>query len=119
MIVDNLLCFLNTAVNYLSSETLFDLALCFYSHEIIKSKTTLANLLHKDISWRRDPEKKKRDLKDVVDWMKELKDLRVKVKIVSDSYKGMPSVGLEFIGPLIVNIVNISKEVAKLNENPS
>ena len=114
IIVDNLLCFLNTAVNDFSSETLFDLAFCFYSHEIIKqSKTALANLLHKDISWRRDPEKKKKDLKDVVDWMKELKDLRVKVKFVSDSYKGMPPVGLEFIGPLIVNI---SEEVTKLNE---
>ena len=103
MIVDNLLCFLNTAINDFSSETLFDLAFCFYSHEIIKqSKTALANLLHKDISWRHDPEKKMKDLKDVV-----------KVKFVSGSYKGMPPVGLEFIGPLIVNI---SEEVTKLNE---
>ena len=114
LLLDNLLCFLNTAINYFSSETLFDLACCFYLHEIIKqSKTALANLLHKDISWRRDPEKKKKDLKDVVDWMKDLKDSRVKVKFVSESYKGMPPVGLEFIGPLIVNV---SEEVTKLNE---
>ena len=68
IVVDNLLCFLTTAKADFSGSSISDLACCFYSHENIKqSKTVLANLLHKDISWRRDPEKKKKDLKDVTD----------------------------------------------------
>ena len=113
IVVDNLLCFLTTAKADFSGNSLFDLACCFYSYENIKqSKTVLANLLHKDISWRRDPEKKKKELKDVTDWTNELQESKVKVKFVSDSYKGMPPVGLDFIGPLISNL---SDEVTKIN----
>ena len=83
IIIDNLLCFLTSATADFSNDTLFDLALCFYSHENIKnSKTTLGNLLHKDISWRRDPEKKKKDLNDVVDSLQALEDSKVRVKYI-------------------------------------
>ena len=65
-IIDNLLCFLNSAFTDFSGDGILDVAFSFYSHENIKaSKTTLANLLHKDIVWRKDPEKKRKDLKDV------------------------------------------------------
>ena len=97
-----------------STESLFDLACCFYSHENIKqSKSILGNLLHKDITWRRDPQKKKKDLRDVLDWLKDLRESKIKAKFVADSYKGIPPVGLEFVGPLISNL---SDEVTKLNE---
>ena len=114
VIIDNLLCFLSTAVADFSSESLFYLACCFYSHKNIKqSKSTLGNLLHKDITWRHNPEKKKKDLRDVLDWLKDLRESKIKAKFVADSYKGMPPVGLEFVGPLISNL---SDEVTKLNE---
>lgn len=114
IIIDSLLCFLNSASTDFSEDALLDLAHCFYSHEMIKSsKTTLANHLHKDIIWRRDPEKKKKDLRDVMDFLKELSSAKKKIKFVCDSYKGMPPVGLEFIGPLIANLNN---DVAKIND---
>ena len=114
VIIDNLLCFLNSAAADFSNDVLCDLAHCFCSHENIKnSKTTLANLLGRDISWRRDPEKKKKDLKDVMDFLKELTDSKAKCKFVCNSYKGMPPVGLDFIGPLISNL---SEEVTKIND---
>ena len=113
VIVDNILCFLSTAAKDFSEDTLFDLAYCFYSYEKIKeSKATISNLLKKDISSRRDPEKKKKELTDVTTLMKELKESEIKVKFVSDSYKGMPPVGFEFIAPLIANL---SEEVTKIN----
>ena len=50
IITDSLLCFLSSAQNDFSCDTLFELACSFYSHELIKSsKTTLATLLGKDI----------------------------------------------------------------------
>lgn len=113
IIIDGLLCFLKSASGDFSEDALFDLAHTFYSHESIKtSKTTLANLLHKDITWRRDPEKKK-DLRDVVNFLKEISDAKRKIKFLSDSYKGMPPIGLEFIGPLISNLAG---EVTKIND---
>ena len=113
-IIDSLLCYLNSAQNDFSSGTLLDVACAFYSHESIKtSKTTLATLLHKDIVWRRDPEKKKKDLRDVFDFLKEVSETKMKVKFLSDSYKGMPPVGLEFIAPLLSNL---SEEMTKIND---
>ena len=114
IIVDGLLCFLSSANNDFSNEGLLDIAHSFYSHDVIKnSKTVLGNILHKDVVWRRDPEKKKKDLRNVVDFMMEMTESKVKVKFVADSYKGMPPVGLEFIAPLLSNL---SGEMSKIND---
>ena len=114
VLINNLLCFLSTAVADFSTESLFDLACYFYSHKNIKqSKSTLGNLLHKDITWRCDPEMKKKDLRDVLDLLKDLRESKIKAKFVANSYKGMPPVDLEFVGPLISNL---SDEITKLNE---
>ena len=114
IVIDNLLCFLSSAQNDFSFETRLDVACAFYSHESIKaSKTALTTLLQKEVVWRRDPEKKKKDLKDVMDYMKEVTDSKMKVKFLCNSYKGMPPVGLQFIAPMIINL---SEEIAKIND---
>lgn len=113
IIIDGLLCFASSALNDFSRESLNDLTYAFYSHENIKaSKTTLCNLLHKDIIWRRDPDKKRKDLKDVIDYLKEVLDSKIKVKFVSDNYRQMPAVGMECIAPLLINL---SGELDKIN----
>ena len=92
IVIDNLLCFLSSAQNDFSSETRLDVVCAFYSHESIKaSKIALTTLLKKEVVWRRDPEKKK-DLKDVMDYMKEVTDSKMKVNFLCNSYKGMPPV---------------------------
>ena len=114
MIINSLLCFLNSAKVDFSKETLKDVACAFYSHENIKeAKTTLTVLLKKDTIWRRDPEKKKKDLSDVVDLLEELTGNRNNYKFLCDSYKAMPPLGMEMIAPLIINL---STEVSKINE---
>ena len=55
--------------------------------------------------------KKKKDLADVVDFHEELISKWNKVKFVCSSYKGMPPVGMEMIGPLLINL---SSEVGPL-----
>ena len=113
VIIDSLLCFLKSAQDDFTSEGLLDVAHAFYSHEKIKmSKTTLANILHKDIIWRRDPDKKRKDLRDVIDFMKEVTESKSKYLFVADSHKGMPPVGMEFIAPLLSNL---AEEMAKIN----
>ena len=49
-IVNSLLCFLNSAKQDFSSDSLLHILDAFYSHENIKvAKTTLVNLLHRDL----------------------------------------------------------------------
>ena len=112
--INNLLCFINSAKNDYSKETLKDVAFAFYSHEEIKAaKTLLCNLSKRDITWRRDPEKKRKDLTDVLDYHEELTSARHRWKFVCDSYKVMPPLGMEMIAPLLINLTS---EVTKINE---
>lgn len=113
-IMSNVLCFVNSAKSDFSKETLKDVAFSFFSHEDIKSaKQELCNLLKKDLVWRRDPEKKKKDLVDVLDLHEELTLKRNRFKFVCNSYKAMPPVGMELLAPLIINL---SDEVGRINE---
>ena len=73
----------------------------------------LCNLLKKDIVWRRDPEKKRKDLADVLEYHEELTSGRNNFKFLCNSYKGMPPLGMEMIAPLLLNL---SSEVTKINE---
>ena len=112
-IINSLLCFLNSAKVDFSKETLKDVTCAFYSHENIKeAKTTLGVLLKKDIIWRRDPDKKRKDLVDVIDLLEELTSNRNNYKFLCDSYKAMPPLGMEMIAPLLINL---STEVSKIN----
>ena len=73
VIIDNLLCFVNSAKNDYNRENLKDVASAFYSHENTKNtKTTLCVLLKKDLIWRKNPDKKGEDLIDVFDFHEEL-----------------------------------------------
>ena len=59
MIINSLLCFLNTASRDYSPDSLSDLIYSFYSLEKIReSKTILYNILNLDQVVRRDPDKK-------------------------------------------------------------
>ena len=114
IVMNNVLCFVNSAKSDFSRETLKDVAFSFYSHEDIKSaKQELCNLLKKDLVWRRDPEKKKKDLADVLDLHEELTSKRNKFKFVCNSYKAMPPVGMELLAPIIIYLPD---EVGRINE---
>lgn len=114
IVINNLLCFVNSAKGDFTRETLTDVAFAFYSHEEIKNaKTEVCNLLRKDVSWRRDPEKKRKDLVDVMAFHEELTTGRNNWKFLSNSYKGMPPLGMQMIAPLLINLTT---EVTKINE---
>ena len=114
IVTNNLLCFLMSARNDFTKETLLQVVDAFYSHEIVKdAKICLVDILHKDLVWRRDPGKKRKDLQDVMIFLKEAIAADKKLKFVCDSYKGMPPVGIEFIAPLIIKL---NEDVAKINE---
>ena len=114
IIISNILCFINSAKNDYSREALKDVTFAFYSHEDIKNaKSTLCDLLKREFKMRRDPEKKKKDLIDVLDLHEELTSGRNSYKFLSDNYKGMPPIGMEMIAPLLINL---SSEVTKINE---
>ena len=91
IIISNILCFINSARKDYSKESLKDVAFAFYSHEDIKdAKETLCNLLKREIKWCRNPEKKKKDLTDLLDFHEELISRRHNFKFVSDDYKKCP-----------------------------
>ena len=113
IIIDNLACFLASAKKDYSQEKLCDIAYSFYSHEEIKtSKEKILNFINKDIIWRRDPDKKMKDLNDLIDGINEIYETNKYIKCVADSYKKIPPVGLEFIAPILINL---SEEVNKIN----
>ena len=114
IIINSLLCFISSAKTDFSKETLKDVSTSFYSHEEIKvAKTELCNLMKKDVIWRRDPDKKRKDLSDVLEYFDELTSKRNNYKFVSNSYKGMPQLGMEMIAPLLINLTT---EVSRINE---
>ena len=115
LIINNLLCFLRTAKDDYADEVLFDLLLSFYSSDEVKiAKELVADLLKKDITIRKNPGKKKKDLEDIIEYFNEFKDSTNHRKdiFVSDSYKRMPPLGLEFIAPILTNL---SDEIIKIN----
>ena len=69
--------------------------------------------MKKDIVWRRDPDKKCRDLQDVIDLHDEYVTSKHKVKFVANSHKTMPPMGLEMMAPLMNNLAD---EIKKINE---
>ena len=90
ILVNNLLCFLNTANKDYAIEILSEMIFSFYSHEQIKTaKEIVFNALKKDLIWRRDPEKKIKDLNDLLESFSELKSANKKLKFVADCYKGI------------------------------
>ena len=63
--------------------------------------------------WRWDPEKKRKDLDEVIEFLDELRACKSKTRFVSDNYKKIPPVGLEFIAPILTNLTG---EVERLIE---
>ncbi|MEL6945282.1 MAG: hypothetical protein AAFO82_21735, partial [Bacteroidota bacterium] len=115
LIINSLLCYLSTAKNDYTDESLYDIIHSFYSHEEIKSaKTELSNLLKKDITWRRDPDKKGKDLRDIIELYGELAATKNKVKFVCDNFKRMPPIGMELVAPILVNLVDEMSKISDL-----
>ena len=113
-IIDNLLCFINSASSDFSQEKLNDVIYSFYSHEEIKSaKEKIFNLLGKEAKIRRAPDIKGKDLSDLLKGFLDCKKAFKRHKYVADNYKKLPPVGMEFIAPLLINL---SSEITKINE---
>ena len=114
IIINSVLCFIGSAKADHTNESLSDIVYSFYSHDEIKSaKTELCNILKKDIVWRRDPDKKRKDLNDVIEYYEELCKSKIKVRFVTSNYKKVPPIGLELIAPILVNLV---EEITRINE---
>ena len=114
VIIDNVLCFLNSALSDYSQEKLADIVYSFYSHEDIKNaKEKICNILGKDIIARRDPDKKRKDLNDLLQSFIESKEKFKRNKYVADTYKKLPPIGMEYIAPLLINLTS---EITRINE---
>ena len=114
VVINSLLCFISSAKNDYTKSVLLEVANSFYSHERIKeAKIEITTILNKDLIWRRDPDKKLKDLKDVLDFYDELEQSKLKKKFVSDSYKQMPPVGMAVFAPILSNL---AEEITKVNE---
>ena len=114
-IVNNLLCFLSTAKNDFSNDTLFEQVYSFYYVDDIKeSKETLANIINKNGIKRNEPDKKRKEVVDLFDFFEEFSILlNNKNVFVANTYKRMPPVGLQFIAPILTHL---SEEIIKINE---
>ena len=113
-IINNVLCFLHSAKKDYADEALFDVLHSFYSVEEIKSgKCVIGDILNKEPVNRRDPERKRKEIYDLIEYYEEFSASKNNKDIfVSNSYKKMPPIGLEFIAPLLSNL---NEEVAKIN----
>ena len=113
-IINNVLCFLHSAKKDYADEALFDVLHSFYSVEDIKSgKCVIGDILNKEPVNRRDPERKRKEIYDLIEYYEEFSASKNNKDIfVSNSYKKMPPIGLEFIAPLLSNL---NEEVAKIN----
>lgn len=113
-VMNSLLCFLNSARSDYSYDSLMEVIFSFYSHEDIKvAKELVADLLKKDIVWRRDPDKKKKDLQDLLEFHELLKASDMNINIVTNSHKKMPPIGMEMLAPVLTVLV---EEISKINE---
>ena len=113
-IINSVLCFINSANADYSTDSLSDVIYSFYSHDEIKAaKEVLFNLLKKELVWRRDPDKKRKDLKDLLDGYEEFKSSKIKVNLVTNSHKKMPPVGLEMFAPILNNL---AEDINKIND---
>lgn len=88
----------------------------FCSHDDIKKvKEIFSGLLNKDFEWRRDPDKKGKDLTDllVLEFRSELRKGKIKMNFVTDSHKTLPLVGIQVFAPVLTNL---SEEIARIND---
>ena len=100
-----------------SHQTLYDIIYSFYSYDDIKlSKEIIYNILGKSVTTRKNPDRKKKELDDLMQCFNEFNadtSRETKIKFVSDNYKKMSPLGLEFVAPLLINL---TEEVSKINE---
>ena len=112
--IDNLLSYTLKACEDIGVNTLSDVIFTFYSiDEIINSKATLGSLLNNDVPTRNNPNKKSKELKDLLELLHEFEKSDLRIKFVSDNYKRMPPLGMDCIAPLLIQM---GEELLKLNE---
>lgn len=114
-VINSILCFINSAKSdYDNDKALEEVVYHFFSHDEVKAaKVILCNFLKEDIIWRRDPDKKRKDLNDVFQFQKRLCETRNTIKYVTDSYLKMLPMGLEILAPIPGSL---AEEIMKLNE---
>ena len=113
-IVNSLLCFLNSGKKDYPYDTLFDIINSFYCYEEIKkSKELLCDILSEDVSWRRDPDRKRKEVKDVIELHEKIVQGKKQVSFVTDSHKRMPPIGLEKFGPLLATL---TEDMSRIND---
>ena len=87
-IIDNVLCFMKSAESDFSQEKLKDIMYTFYSvEEIMAAKEKVYGLLSKPFEKRKNPNKKCKELEDLIEAFLVCKDKFNRVKYFADSYK--------------------------------
>ena len=109
IIINSVLCYINSAKNDFNSNTLEDIILAFYdADEILYAKNILANLLKCEIKTRRGERKMQKELKDLLEMYETFLNKNMKVIFVTDSYKKIPPQDFNVVAPMLSKInVNI------------
>ena len=111
--INNLLCFLFTAKKDYNYETLLDIIGTFYSIEDIKdAKEKLSCDINQSITTRRDPDRKIKEIKDLLELFDSFLLADLNIKYTADNYKKLPPHGMEFLAPMLATL---NEEISKIN----
>ena len=122
-ILNNVLCFINSSWNDYDRVALHDIVFTFYSDaDIIEAKNLICEISETDLQLRRDPNRKKRDLSDILDIFDKIKKVDSPCKdfiFVSDDSKKLPPSGYDTISPALSSLMNEVIEVRHSYDNLS
>lgn len=114
--INDLLCYVSTAVNSIDYDTIVSTCVAFYGAVKIKeAKQRLAVLMKEEIKWRRGDDRIKSEMQDIVDLLSSARQSgKVLPKFVAESFNSMPpSSGFEIIGE---GLSNLMEELSNLRE---
>lgn len=116
MEINDLLCYVTTALDVVNNDTIIMTCVAFYgAARIKKAKQRIFNILEEEIKWRRGDDRIKGDMQDILDLISSSKDQgKVLPKFVAETYNSLPPAsGFEVIGGELINLID---EVSKLRE---
>ena len=126
LIVNGVLCYISTARQTQSEQTIVNVCQAFYNSDVIReAKELLYSFTEENIVSRRGDSKVKADLTDILSVYRKLDDGRRKLpKFVADCFKGMPpSSGFEILAEhmvaLLTEVATLKTEIAELRSTLS
>ena len=97
----------------MARDSLIEVLFNYYSIDEIKTaKETLCDILKKEYPTRKEPGKKRKELNDIYELFIQWMNTKSDVIFVANDYRKLPPVGLEFIAPILNNLID---QVAQIN----